>query len=76
MGASEQTVKGWGSSKRPGVDEIGCRELRIEPHESGKGGQCQPDIGEAGVESAGGRGGAELVGSFPDGMSPGKRTQD
>jgi len=62
VGARERTVRGRGGSERYGVDEIGCGELRREPHDRAREGGGPPDMGGDGLGSAGGGGRAERVG--------------
>jgi len=45
VGARERTVRGRGGGERHGVDEIGCGELRREPHERAREGGRPPDMG-------------------------------
>ena len=61
MGARQRTVRGREGGERHGVDEIGCAELRREPHESAREGGCPPDMGGDGLASEGGGGRAERV---------------
>ena len=61
MGARERTVKGRGGGVRHGVDEIGCGELRREPHKRAREGGHPPDMGGDGLGSEGGRARAERV---------------
>jgi len=61
VGALELTVRGRGGGERHGVDEIGCGELRREPHERAREGGRPPDMGGAGLGSEGGGGRAERV---------------
>ena len=56
------TVWGGGGGERHEVDEIGCGELRREPHERAREGGLLPDMGEDRLGSEGGRGRAEWVG--------------
>ena len=51
MGACERTVRGQGGGKRHGVEEIGCGELRREPHERARERGCPSDMGEDGLGS-------------------------
>jgi len=67
--ARERTVRGRGGGERHGVDEIGCGELRREPHERAREGGHLPDMGGDGLESEGGEGRAELVGRDEGGGS-------
>jgi len=60
--ARERNIGGRGSGVRHGVDEIGCGELRREPHERAREGGLPPDVGEDGLGSQGGGGRAERVG--------------
>jgi len=57
VGARKQPEQGQGGGERHGVDEIGCGELRREPHERAREGGALPDMGEEelGSESGGGR---------------------
>jgi len=61
VGACERTVRGRGGGKRHGVEEIGCGELRREPHERAREGGRPPDMGEDGLGSEGGGGRAARV---------------
>jgi len=69
VGAREGTVSGQGGGKRHGVDEIGCGELRREPHERARKGGRPPDMGGDGLGSEGGGGRAERVGRDAGGGS-------
>ena len=69
VGAHERTVRGRGGGERYGVDEIGCGELRREPHERAREGRPQPDMGGDGLGSEGGGGRAEHVGRDEGGGS-------
>jgi len=62
VGAGERSARGRGGGERHGVDQIGCGELRREPHERAREGGCPPDMGEDGLGSKGGGGRAERVG--------------
>jgi len=62
VGAPERTVRGRGGGEWNGVDEIGCGELRREPHERAREGGRAPDMGGDGLGSEGGGGRAERVG--------------
>jgi len=61
VGARERSVRGRGGGERHGVDEIGCGELRREPHERAREGGHPPDMGGDGLGSEGGGGRAERV---------------
>jgi len=61
VGARERTVRGRGGGERQGVDEIGCGELRREPHERAREGGRPLDIGGDGLGAEGGGGRAERV---------------
>jgi len=77
VGAHERTVRGRGGGERNGVDEIGCGELRREPHKRAREGGRPPDMGDDGLgsESEGGR--AERVGRDEGGGSnDGKTSAD
>jgi len=67
--ARERTVRGRGGGERHGVDEIGCGELRREPHERAREGGRPPDMGGDGLGSEGGGGPAERVESDEGGGS-------
>jgi len=69
VGAPERTVRGRGGGERHGVDEIGCGELRREPHERAREGGCPPDMGGDRLGSEGGGGRAECVGRDEGGGS-------
>jgi len=69
VGARERTVRGWGGGERHGVDEIGCGELRREPHERARKGRRPPDIGGDGLGSEGRGGRAERFGRDEGGGS-------
>ena len=69
MGARELTVRGRGSGERHGVYEIGCGELRREPHERAREGGGPPDMGEEELGSEGGGGRAEHIGRDEGGGS-------
>ena len=69
MGACERTVRGWGGGERHAVDEIGCGELRREPHERAREGGHTPDMGGDGLGSEGGGGRAVRVGREEGGRS-------
>ena len=62
MGAHEWTFRDSGGGKRLGVYEIGCGELRREPHERAREGGRPPDTEEDRAEEQGGGAGAERVG--------------
>jgi len=62
VGACERTVRGRGGGERHGVDEIGCGELRREPHERAREGGRPLDMGGDGLGSEDGGGKAERVG--------------
>ena len=62
MGARERTIRCRGDGERHGVDEIGCGELRREPHERAREGGGPPDMAEEGWELEGGGGMAECIG--------------
>ena len=61
MGAHERTVSGWGGGERHGADEIGCGELRREPHERVRDRGGPPDMEEEGLGSERGGGMAESI---------------
>jgi len=69
VGARERTLRGRGGGERHGVDEIGCGELRREPHDRARQGGHPPDMGgdRLGSEAGGGR--AERVESDEGGGS-------
>jgi len=67
--ARKRTVRGRQGGERHGVDEIGCRELRREPHERAREGGRPPDRGGDGLASEGGGGRAEGVGRDEGGGS-------
>ena len=69
MGARERTVRGRGGGERHGVDEIGCGELRREPHERARAGGRPLDMGGDGLGSEGGGGRAEHGGRHEGGGS-------
>jgi len=69
VGARKRTVRGRGGGQRHGVDEIGCGELRREPHEREREGGCPPDMGGDGLGSEGGGRRAEHVGRDEGGGS-------
>ena len=69
VGARERTVRGRGGGERHGVDEIGCGELRREPHERAREGGRPPDTGGDGLGSEDGGGRAEHVGRDEGGGS-------
>jgi len=69
VGARERTIKGRGGGERHGVDEIGCRELRREPHERARQEGRPLDMGRDGRGSEGGGGWAERVGRDEGGGS-------
>jgi len=69
VGARERTVRGRGGGNRHGVDEIGCGELRREPHKRGREGGHPPDRGGDVLGSEGGGGRAEHVGRDEGGGS-------
>jgi len=69
VGARERTVRGRGGGERHGVDEIGCGELRREPHERAREGGRPPDMGGDGLGSESGGGRAEHVGRDEGGGS-------
>jgi len=74
VGARERTVRGRGGSERHGVDEIGCGELRREPHKRARKGGRPPDMGGDGLGSEGGGGRAErLRGMRAEEVMTGKR---
>jgi len=49
VGAREQTVRSRGGGERHGVDQIGCGELRREPHERARERGGPQDMGEVGL---------------------------
>jgi len=49
VGARKRTVRGRGGGKRHGVDEIGCGELRREPHQRAREWGGLPNMGEKGL---------------------------
>jgi len=51
VGARERRVRGGGHGERHVVDEIGCVELRREPHERAREGGGTPYMGEEGLRS-------------------------
>jgi len=61
VGARKRTVRGRGGGERHGVDEIGCGELRREPHERARERGRPPDMGGDRLGSEGGGGRAERV---------------
>ena len=69
VGARERTVRGRGGAERHGVDEIGCGELRREPHQRAREGGRPPDMEGDGLGSQGGEGSAERVGRDEGGGS-------
>jgi len=69
VGARERTVRGRGGGERHGVDDIGCGELRREPHERAREGRYRPDMGGDGLGSESGGGRAERVGRDEGGGS-------
>ena len=69
MGARKLSLRGRGGGERHGVDEIGCGELRREPHERAREGGCPPDMGQDRLGSDGGGGRAEHVGRDEGGGS-------
>jgi len=69
VGARERTVRGWGGGKSHGVDEIGCGELRREPHERAREGGAPPGMGEERLGSEGGGGMAKCIGRHKGGGS-------
>jgi len=69
VGAREQTVRGRGGGERHEVGEIGCRELRREPHERAREGGGPPDMGEEGLGLEGGGGRGERIGRDEGGGS-------
>jgi len=74
VGARARTVRGRGGSERHGGDEIGCGELRREPHKRAREGGRPPDMGGDGLGSEGGGGRAERVGRDEGGGSSDKKT--
>ena len=66
MVAHKQTGRDQGGGERHGQDEIGCGELRREPHDRAREGRRLPDMGEDGVEQNSGGGGVEPVGRNQD----------
>jgi len=74
VGASERTVRGRGGGERHGVDDIGCGELRREPHERARERGRLPDMGGDGLGSEGGGGRAERVGRDEGGGRKGGKT--
>jgi len=69
VGARKRTLRGRGGGNRHGVDEIECGELRREPPKRAREGGCLLDMGEDGLGSEGGGGGAERVGRDEGGGS-------
>ena len=74
VGARAWAVRSWGGGERQGVDEIGCGELRREPHKRAREGGRPPDMGGDGLGSEGGAGRAERVGSDVGGKSNAGKT--
>jgi len=62
VGAHERTFRDSGGGKRLGVYEIGCGELRREPHERTREGGCRPDTGKDRAKQQSGGAGADRVG--------------
>jgi len=73
-GTRKRTLRGQGGGVRHGVDEIGCGELRREPHERARQGGSPPDMPAEGLGSQGGGGRAERNGRDEGGGSKDGKT--